>query len=44
LVVEDTTADVPVPGVTMPLRVAVPEGAAVCANAGTATAINTRTV
>jgi hypothetical protein len=44
LVVEGTAADVPVPSVTMPLRVAVPEGAGVCANAGTATAINTSTV
>ena len=44
LVVGDTAdAEVPVPSVTMPLRVTPPGVAAVCANAGQAAAIETST-
>jgi hypothetical protein len=43
-VVGDTAdTEVPVPSVTMPLLVALPGVAAVCANAGKAAAIETRT-
>ncbi|MGA7862476.1 MAG: hypothetical protein WCA23_00495 [Stellaceae bacterium] len=43
-VVADTAdTDVPLPSVTMPLGVTLPDVAAVCANAGKAAAIETST-